>query len=188
MKGTLHRTPDRHTLRFERRLAHPAEKIWRLLTDNSELAYWFPARIEGAREPGAKLRFVFFDKTPEVMDDALRAVVAAAQKDAGSWPPEVMAGELRVYDPPRTLEYTWGGEVLRFELTPRDGAMLLVFTNTLTDESQAVKTAAGWHICFDALAGRLDGTQRPATKAELDELEADYASRFAIDARAADAR
>jgi hypothetical protein len=45
---------------------------------------------------------------------------------------------------------------------------------------QAAKAAAGWHICFEGLAGRLDGTQRPATKAALDELDADYASRFAI--------
>jgi uncharacterized protein YndB with AHSA1/START domain len=181
MKGTLQRHPGRHTLRFERRLAHSPETVWRVLTDNDELAYWFPARIDGAREAGAALRFVFFEKSAEVMDGELRAMIAAAQKEAERWPAEVMTGEMRIYDPPRTLEYTWGGEVLRFELRPRDGATELVFTHTFADEAQAVKVGAGWHIGFDALAGHLDGAQAQATKADLDALEADYAQRFAAE-------
>jgi uncharacterized protein YndB with AHSA1/START domain len=175
MKGTL-----THTLRFERRLPHAPSKVWRVLTDNAELAYWFPARIDGAREPGAKLKFVFFDKTPEVMDDGLRALVHASQKDADTWPPGTMDGEMRIVDPPRLLEYTWGGEVLRFELTPRGAETDLVFTHTFADGSQADKFAAGWHICFDSLTGRMSGAQRPATRAELDEHEATYAKDFGI--------
>ena len=59
MKGTLHHAGTRHTLRFERRLAHSPEKVWRALTEASELAHWFPAEIHGPREQGSALRFVF---------------------------------------------------------------------------------------------------------------------------------
>ena len=175
MKATIS-----HTLRFERRLPHAPDKIWRVLTDNAELAYWFPARIDGAREPGAKLQFVFFDKSPQVMDDALRELVTASQQDVANWPPGTMEGEMRVVDPPRVLEYTWGGEILRFELTPRGDETLLVFTHTFPDGSSAPKFAAGWHICFESAAGHLAGDQRPATRAELDQHEADYAKDFGL--------
>lgn len=177
-RGTFTRKTGEHTLRFERRLAHAPETVWRLLTENEELAYWFPARIEGERAPGSKLEFVFFEKSAEVMDEELRALVAASQKDAESWPEGTMTGEMRVFEPPRLLEYTWGGEVLRFELTPDAGATLLVFTHTFADESMAGKVGAGWHIGFDALAGRLGGKQVPSTKQELDRLEAEYEARF----------
>ena len=36
--------------RFERRLPHPPEKVWRALTDARELAGWFPRELAGARE------------------------------------------------------------------------------------------------------------------------------------------
>ncbi len=36
--GTLTTKGNRVELRFERRLAHPPEKVWRALTDNQELA------------------------------------------------------------------------------------------------------------------------------------------------------
>ena len=76
---------------------------------------------------------------------------------------------MRIYDPPKLLEYEWGGEVLRFELHARDGATVLVFTHTLGADATIVTAAtAGWHSALDALAGRMAGDQRQATKAEVD--------------------
>ena len=48
-------------VRFERRLAHPLERVWRAITEPDELAKWFPAkpRIEGERRVGAKLQFTY---------------------------------------------------------------------------------------------------------------------------------
>ena len=37
----------RDAVRFERRLAHPPERVWRAITDRGELEAWFPADIEG---------------------------------------------------------------------------------------------------------------------------------------------
>ena len=43
LDDTLETTEGQHALRFQRRLAHPPERIWRAITDPDERANWFPA-------------------------------------------------------------------------------------------------------------------------------------------------
>ena len=130
--GTLTTKGNRVELRFERRLTHPPEKVWRALTDSKELAHWFPARIEGAREAGAELRFFF------------------EQGDPGT-------GKISVFDPPRVLEYTWEGDLLRWELKPEGTGCLLVFTTVPADRANVARDATGWHFCLDNLEAAVDG-------------------------------
>lgn len=59
--GTCERAAGVSVLRYRRRLPHPREKVWRALTEDEHLAGWFPTTIEGARAPGASLRFCFRD-------------------------------------------------------------------------------------------------------------------------------
>jgi hypothetical protein len=67
--GTLEaRVDGTYVLRFERRLAHPPEKVWRALTEPDQLRQWFPTDIEGERKLGAKLLFVFRDDAPRAED------------------------------------------------------------------------------------------------------------------------
>lgn len=166
MKATLHHDAQRHTLRFERPLAHPPEKVWRALTENSELAHWFPAAIQGAREQGATLRFVFPPEPGQVPADS-------------SIEGPTMPGEMLVFDPPRTLEYSWDDEILRWELRPREGGTLLIFTHTFGDESKAARDASGWDLCFDSLESRLDGRPRvPFSPERFSKLFEEYAQRF----------
>jgi uncharacterized protein YndB with AHSA1/START domain len=156
MEGTLQEIEGRYVLRFERQLAHSPEKVWRALTEASELAHWFPSGIHGAREKGAALLFVF-------------------PGDEGS----PLNGEMLVYDPPRTLEYSWGGDILRFELQPREVDTLLVFKHTFTDESKAAREASGWEVCLDALESRLAGAEpEPFTLDRFNVLFDEYAERF----------
>src|SRR5580704_11908986 len=52
MNGELERCGDRWKLRFTRELAHPAEKVWRAVTEPAHLDAWFPAdhrRVAGRR-------------------------------------------------------------------------------------------------------------------------------------------
>ena len=62
-------------LRYERRLAHPPERVWRALTDDAELAAWFPTTIEGQRQSGAALRFSFRQGEGEPFDGEMLACV-----------------------------------------------------------------------------------------------------------------
>jgi uncharacterized protein YndB with AHSA1/START domain len=180
MKGTLHPQGKRLTVRFEPRLTHPPEKVWRALTDNAELVHWFPAQIRGERQQGAKLRFVFKKEGGPEMDSEMSASVTAAQESYESREAEgVMQGELTVYEPPRTLEYTWGGELLRWELQARNGETLLVFTHTFDDAAKAAGDAAGWEVCLGALERRLAGLQpEPLTQEKMNVLVNDYSRRF----------
>jgi uncharacterized protein YndB with AHSA1/START domain len=95
--------------RFERRLPHSPEKVWRALTEANEIERWFPASIEGEVEEGASLRFVFRDP---------------AETDA--------KGEITRCDPPRELAYTMGRETLRWELFPITEGTLLVLTTQVS--------------------------------------------------------
>jgi uncharacterized protein YndB with AHSA1/START domain len=176
MNGTLRRVGDQYELRFERRLRHPPEKVWRAITDNAELRHWFPATITGGHAPGDALRFEFVPAGPSA-DAELRAMIDAQQ---GEIPEDSIhtRGTMRVWDPPRTLEYEWGGERLRFELTP-DGATgtRLVFVHTYGERDQTRSVGSGWEMCFDELDARLDGRAGPPiTKARFDELSAAYAA------------
>ncbi len=98
--------------RFERRLPHRPEKIWRALTDVKELAAWFPAIVEGACAQDGALRFVFRD---------------GEEPDA--------RGKVTRHEPPRLLELTMGRETLRWELAPIPGGTLLVLTTEVKVET-----------------------------------------------------
>ena len=44
---------------FERSLAHPVDKVWRMITDPAELAHWFPCAVEVDLRPSGKMTFTF---------------------------------------------------------------------------------------------------------------------------------
>jgi uncharacterized protein YndB with AHSA1/START domain len=155
MRGTLEKVDGRFFLRFERFYRHPCETVWRALIEPDSLAEWFPAAIEGERRAGAELRFVF---------------------GAGEGP--VLTGTVRVFEPPRLLEYTWDSDILRWELTPTATGTTLVFTTSVGQRSVAARDAAGWHGCLDNLEGALGGRKADPGSRELDSRYEDYMRRF----------
>ena len=136
MHGTYEEIENRPALRFERRIAHPVEDVWRAVTDPDDLKHWFPAAVTLLDEPraGGRLRFEF-------AGDAI--------------PPS--DGEITDYEPPRRFAFDWGGEHIRFDLEPIEEGTLLRFTHMLTARDQAARDAAGWHVCLDQLEERLAG-------------------------------
>jgi uncharacterized protein YndB with AHSA1/START domain len=142
--GELNRSGDRWQLRFTRTLRHPAEKVWRALTESEHLAAWFPDDIEGEWEPGQPLQFRSRDM-PEFS----------------------YAGRTLTYEPPKVLEFAWGDDdVLRFELEPHGDSTVLHFVNTFGEVGKAARDAGGWHACLDFLQLHLDGTAAPFTSGE----------------------
>ncbi len=162
MSGTLHAADDRQMLRFERQLAHPAEKVWKALTEPGQLGRWFPANMTIDLRPGGAVSFDFGDTEIEVPEGI-------------ELPEEIgpMEGRVMELDPPHLLAYTWGNELLRWELHPDERGCLLVFTHTFDDPTGAARNAAGWHVCLDRLASLLGETAR------LSALHKDYAKAFA---------
>jgi uncharacterized protein YndB with AHSA1/START domain len=137
MQGTLRTTHDgRYALRFERVFGHPCAKVWRAITEPDQLRSWeFPAVVDLTQAAGTKVTFA----SPEDRFPALEGMIV-------------------VTEPPTLLEYTWGDEILRWELEDLgDGRCRLVFTNIFDDRDAAVPAAAGWHAAFEVLEARLDG-------------------------------
>jgi len=133
--GTYAETDGKPAVRFVRDLRHPRAAVWRMVTAPEELAHWFPCTVElGEPRPGAPMRFVF---DPDFAID----------------------GEVLECDPPERFAFRWGADVLDFTLEERDGGTRLTMLHVLNEEGapSAAKTAAGWHLCLDALCDRLDG-------------------------------
>ncbi|MGY1943471.1 SRPBCC family protein [Nocardia asiatica] len=140
-RAQLHTIDGAPTLRFERRLAHPPEKVWRAVSDPSEMAAWFPATVTTALRPGATMRFTFAE-APDTVDSA-------------------SSGEVLEVDPPKVYMFRWNQDVLRFELVADGDGTLLIFTHVLGGgplaRLGAARSATGWDRCLSALAAALDG-------------------------------
>jgi len=140
MYGAYETIENRPALKFERRLPHPVEMVWRAITESDELAHWFPSKVEvDSLGEGAEITFTF-EHMP--LEDA----------------PTTIHGRVTEFDPPRRFAFFWGDDHLRFELEPAPGAedaCVLRLTVLLDARDKAARDAAGWHVCLDRLEERL---------------------------------
>ena len=146
--GSYEQVDGRPVVRFERTFPHSVSEVWDAITSSARLEQWFPTTVEFEElRPGAAIAFRF-------ADDA--------------YPP--MTGEFREVSAPRRLTFTWGDDVLGFELTARDGgaACRLSFEVVLDAADKAARDAAGWDDCLDMLATVVDGgrPERPSASGD----------------------
>jgi uncharacterized protein YndB with AHSA1/START domain len=125
----------RPTLVFSRDSRHPPDKVWGALTDPEGLAAWAPFVPDLALdEPGpVVLRMTDGDVTEEHAGRVLRA------------------------SPPTLLEYTWGDDLLRWELEPNGSGTRITLRHTVDDADWLARVAAGWHLCLVVAERQLDG-------------------------------
>jgi uncharacterized protein YndB with AHSA1/START domain len=150
-------------LRFERQIAHRAERVWRALTEPSELSAWHPTPFTLDPLRGGPVRYVPRPELPAMED-----------------------GEVLEHDPPRLLAYTWFEDRLRWELHEHGAGCLLVLTHTFADRFKAARDGAGWHVCLWWLMRDLEG--KPTGRSDdVDgvprgwrELNDEYLRRFGI--------
>jgi uncharacterized protein YndB with AHSA1/START domain len=151
--GTQETIDGRPALRFERRLTHPIERVWRAVSEPEELAGWFVAPVAWIPEQGEEF---------EAAGDT---------------------GRVTVVDPPRTLAWEWGAERYRFELSATgDNTTTLVFTHVFSGAlGPDWQHAAGWETYFNRLEVHLDGGHLTEEEAHegIDDRMADYKEAFA---------
>jgi uncharacterized protein YndB with AHSA1/START domain len=138
MYGSYTTIEDTPALRFERRLSHPVDRVWRAITETEELQHWFPSKVVvGALAAGAEMTFEFEDMPLDA--------------------PSTMTGHVTDFDPPRLFAFYWGDDHLRFELEPVEHECTLRLTVALGTRDKAARDAAGWHVCLDRLEQQLGG-------------------------------
>lgn len=154
MTETLHTDGDRTVLRMERRFRHPRSRVWTAITEPDHLVQWFPARVELEPVAGSEVSY-----------------------DMGDGPS--VDGRVTEADPGRVLAFTWGDELLRFELRDDGDGCLLSFQHTFTDRYGAASFASGWVQCFVGLDQLLDGVPVTAASPSAEQHDA-YVERFGL--------
>ena len=132
--GEIRQDGDNWTLVLVRDLRHPPARVWEALTDPAHLREWAP-----------------FDS-----DRNLGTVGTAQLSTVGAPTPYVSETQIKRADPPKALEFTWGGKNIRWELEPVGGGTRLTLWHNI-DRNFIAMGAAGWHVCLDVLTRALDG-------------------------------
>jgi uncharacterized protein YndB with AHSA1/START domain len=88
--------------------------------------------------------------------DALQTGPAVLRMTGGHTVEEFPAKVLRVV-PFELLEYTWGDDLLRWELAPHGTGTRLTLRQTIESPDWVPRTAAGWHLCLVVAERLLDG-------------------------------
>jgi len=152
MTGSEQIVDGRPALRFERRLNHSIDRVWRAVTEPAELARWFVAEVPW---------------TP----------AAGEEFEAGG-----ETGRVTTLEPPRVIAWTWGIEQYSFELTADGDGCVLVFTHVFNPElGPSWQHAAGWETYFNRLDAHLAGgfLSEQEAHAGIDDLFDLYRQAFA---------
>jgi uncharacterized protein YndB with AHSA1/START domain len=162
--------PD--TVRIERLLPGPIERVWDYLTDSKKRGTWFASGSMELRVGGkVELKFHHAD---------LSAEKTPPEKFKKMERGHIMHGTLTACDPPRLLSYTFGdaGEVT-FELTPKGKNVLLVLTHRrLADRKTMVSVSTGWHSHLAILIDVLNGDEPRPFWTTVTKTEAEYEKRI----------
>lgn len=167
--------PD--TVRIERLLPGPIERVWAYLTESDKRGQWFAA---GALEPrvGGRIELQFRHATLSEHDDPPPPKYADMRDGAR------MEGRVTEFDPPRVFAYTWGESAMadshvRFELSPQgDRVRLCVVHSRLGSREQMLSVSAGWHTHLDILRDRLSGRAPQGFWRVHTRLEGEYGERI----------
>lgn len=162
------------TVKIERLMPGPAERLWSYLVDADKRMLWFSAGDTLRKDAGATLLFKHSNITDEPTPERY------AEMDEGGVKAAVRVTE---FDPPRVLAYTWpNGEhesEVRFELFPEGDKVRLVLTHErLKDMDEQVGVSSGWHAHLDALAALLEGGKPQGFWSNVQRLEKEYADRY----------
>lgn len=155
---------DRWTLVFVRDLRHPPEKVWVALTNPAQIGQWAPYTADRDLSGTGEVTLTMID---------------------GGVAQDIAANVTRA-EAPKLLEYSWGSDLLRWELTPTGTGTRLTLRHTLQDRDFVPKVAAGWHLCLDVAEHLLDGEPIGPIRGEdarnygWDELHESYSKELGI--------
>jgi uncharacterized protein YndB with AHSA1/START domain len=169
---------DEHTVRFERLLPGPVEKIWAYLTDGQKRGEWFasgalPAKVGETFE----LNFKHSDLSPNQAPPPERF----KDMDAKGFRAKE---RLLALEPMRRLVHTFGEDnpppsEVEFLLTPEGDQVRLTLTHRkIPDRAYAVNVSGGWHSHLAILQYKSEDKTPPAFWDVWRETEHTYEQRY----------
>jgi uncharacterized protein YndB with AHSA1/START domain len=139
------------TLKIQRILPGPIERVWAYLTDSDLRRRWLAA---GPMEMKVGAPFELVWRNDELSDPP-------GQRPAGFSEEHRMSSRITELDPPRRLSIAWSGSGdVSFELEPQGDKVLLTLVHRrLPDRATTLMVGAGWHMHLDVLVARASGEQ-----------------------------
>jgi uncharacterized protein YndB with AHSA1/START domain len=140
---------DTDTVRLQRVLPGPIERVWSYLTDSDLRRRWLAA---GDMTPQAGSAFELVWRNDELTDPP-------GNKPDGFGEEHRMQSRITEYDPPHRLAFSWDGDSdVTIELEPRgDNVQLTLVHRHLGNRNRVLMHSAGWHAHLDLLADRVSG-------------------------------
>jgi uncharacterized protein YndB with AHSA1/START domain len=151
-------TPDAYgaltepaTLKIQRLLPGPIERIWAYLTESDLRRKWLAA---GEMEMKAGTPFEFVWRNDELTNPP-------GQRPQGFSDEHRMQSRITELDPPRKLAFTWAGSGdVSIELEARGNEVLLTLVHRrLPSRSTMLGVSTGWHMHLDVLVARARGEE-----------------------------
>lgn len=165
------------TVRFERLLPGPIERVWAYLTESDKRGTWL---ARGAVEPraGGQVELHFLHSGLSPLPDQIPAKYKSMEKGAS------FTARVTRWEPPRLLSHSWpepsGNESeVTFELTPQGNDTLLVLTHRRLGADQKVSVAGGWHTHLGILVDHMNGRVPQPFFLTHSRLEGEYETRLA---------
>ena len=155
------------TIRIERLLPGPVERVWAYLTESKKRATWLAAGEFDLRV-GGKIELIF--ENDKLSDDA--------PKGGGT---RGFEGKITRLEPLRALAYTWNwdgrdSDVL-YELTPKGKDVLLTIHHRLPEDRDLVcAVGGGWATHTGILADQLNGVKPRPFWSTHDKLMKEFAA------------
>lgn len=158
------------TLRIQRRLPGPIERVWDYLTDSELRRQWLAAG-DMQLLPGTSFELVW--RNDELTDPpGVRPATHSAESR--------LTCELTEVEPPHRLGFTWGKQsAVTFALEAVGTDVILTIEHLrVNDRTMLLNVSPGWHMHLDILAARLTGGTTEPFWDGVARLKADYAERF----------
>lgn len=174
-------SPEAGTVRLERMLPGPIERVWAYLTESEKRGKWFASGPMELRA-GGKLEFHFHNS--KLAPQAEPTPERFKQYEGMTSP-----GRVTRCEPPNLLSFTWGDEQsgeseVTFELSSRDKEVLMVLTHRrLPNRREMISVASGWHVHVGVLIDQLKGREPQPFWSTLERLEAEYDQRLPAENR-----
>lgn len=169
---------EKGTIRFERLLPGPIERVWAYLTESDKRGKWL-ASGEMDKKVGGRVKLIFNHDNLSPNPDPIPEKYKDLEGES------YMEGIITAYEPPHLLSYTWGEKSgvdseVTFELSEESKKVRLILTHRKIgeDPEQAKGIAAGWHTHLGILADRLTGKDPVGFWSVHMPLEEEYAKRL----------